>query len=132
MEKLLNEIKKNSIMNINNKYNLIYSVLEKIYSIYQFNKFEYIISHLIGTNTITLSQYIDLHNKYLERNKYLYIFEITELRSFREKWQIRCDSWYGANRSLLVRPGKIPAGQWNEAGACKSPSRKKVERTGRQ
>ena len=52
--------------------------------------------------------------------------------SFREKWQIRCDSWYGANRSLLVRPGKIPAGQWNEAGACKSPSRKKVERTGRQ
>lgn len=89
MEKLLNEIKKNSIMNINNKYNLIYSVLEKIYSIYQFNKFEYIISHLIGTNTITLSQYIDLHNKYLERNKYLYIFEITELRSFREKWSQR-------------------------------------------
>lgn len=63
MEKLLKEIKKNSIMNINNKYNLRYSVLEKIYSIYQFNKFEYIISHLIGTNTITLSQYIDLHNK---------------------------------------------------------------------
>ena len=50
-------------MNINNKYNLRYSVLEKIYSIYQFNKFEYIISHLIGTNTITISQYIDLHNK---------------------------------------------------------------------
>ena len=57
-------------MNKNNKYNLRYSVLEKIYSIYPFNKFEYIISYLIGTNTITLSQYIDLRNKYLKRNKY--------------------------------------------------------------
>ena len=50
MEKLINELKeKISVMNKENgsKYNLSDEVLDNLYSVYPFNKFEYIISHLI-------------------------------------------------------------------------------------
>ncbi len=65
------------------------SVLEKLYSVYPFNKFEYAITHLIASNTISLQQYLDMRNSYLERNKYLYLFETTAPRSFGEKWAQR-------------------------------------------
>jgi type I restriction/modification enzyme len=71
------------------KYNLSDEVLDSLYSVYPFNKFEYIISHLIGTDTITLQQYLDIRNRYLERNKYLYVFEITAPRTFGETWAQR-------------------------------------------
>ncbi|WP_143330647.1 hypothetical protein [Cloacibacillus sp. An23] len=71
------------------KYNLSDSVLDNLYSVYPFNKFEYIISHLIGTDTISLQQYLNLRNEYLERNKYLYVFEITAPRTFGETWAQR-------------------------------------------
>ena len=57
MEKLIKELKTQiAAMNKVNgdKYNLSDEVLDSLYSVYPFNKFEYIISHLIGTNTITL------------------------------------------------------------------------------
>ena len=63
--------------------------LDNLYSVYPFNKFEYIISHLIGTDTITIQQYLDIRNRYLERNKYLYVFEITAPRTFGETWAQR-------------------------------------------
>lgn len=92
MEKLVNGLK-NQIMIMNrangNKYNLSDEVLDNLYSVYPFNKFEYIISHLIGTDTITLQQYFDIRNRYLERNKYLYVFEITAPRTFGETWAQR-------------------------------------------
>lgn len=47
------------------------------------------ISHLIASNTITLRQYLDIRNRYLERNKYLYVFEITASRTFGETWAQR-------------------------------------------
>lgn len=72
-----------------NQYNLSDDVLDSLYSVYPFNKFEYIISHLIGTNTITLQQYFDIRNSYMERNKYLYLFEITAPRTFGETWAQR-------------------------------------------
>lgn len=92
MEKLTKELKKQiAIMNkkMGNKYNLSDEILDSLYSIYPFNKFEYIISHLISTNTITLQQYFDIRNSYLERNKYLYVFEITAPRTFGETWAQR-------------------------------------------
>lgn len=92
MEKLIEELKTQiAAMNKSNgiKYNLSDEVLDNLYSVYPFNKFEYIISHLIGTNTITLRQYLDIRNKYLERNKYLYVFEITAPRTFGETWAQR-------------------------------------------
>ena len=92
MEKLIKELKTHiSAMNKANgsKYNLSDEVVDSLYSVYPFNKFEYIISHLIGTDTITLQQYLDIRNKYLERNKYLYVFEITAPRTFGETWAQR-------------------------------------------
>lgn len=65
------------------------SFLSNLYSVYPFNRFEYIISNLIGLNRITLQQYIELRNNYLERNKYLYVFEITAPRTFGESWAQR-------------------------------------------
>lgn len=92
MEKLINELK-TQIVKMNKapgmKYNLTDDVLDNLYSVYPFNKFEYIISHLIGTDTITLQQYLDIRNRYLERNKYLYVFEITAPRTFGETWAQR-------------------------------------------
>ena len=92
MEKLIKELKtKIAAMDKMNgsKYKLNDSVLDDLYSVYPFNKFEYIISHLIGTDTITLQEYLDIRNKYLERNKYLYVFEITAPRTFGETWAQR-------------------------------------------
>ena len=92
MEKLIKELKaKIKAMNKKSvtKFNLSDDVLDHLYSVYPFNKFEYIISHLIATNTITLQQYFDIRNKYLERNKYLYVFEITAPRTFGETWAQR-------------------------------------------
>ena len=92
MEKLSKELKAQiaAMKNANGrKYNLSDEVLDSLYSVYPFNKFEYIISHLIGTDTITLQQYLDIRNRYLERNKYLYVFEITAPRTFGETWAQR-------------------------------------------
>ena len=89
MEKLIKELKTQiTAMNKANgsKYDLNDDVLNSLYSVYPFNKFEYIISHLIGTDTITLQQYLDIRNRYLQRNKYLYVFEITAPRNFGETW----------------------------------------------
>lgn len=72
-----------------NAFNLTEEFLDNLYSVYPFNKFEYIISHLIANRIITLEQYLDLRNSYLERNKYLYVFEITAPRTFGETWAQR-------------------------------------------
>lgn len=92
MERLIDELK-SQITNMNSKnggkYNLSDNVLNSLYSVYPFNRFEYVISHLIATDTITLQQYLDIRNRYLERNKYLYVFEITAPRTFGETWAER-------------------------------------------
>ena len=92
MEKLVEELReKISLLyrNYGDLYNLNDDVLDRLYFVYPFNKFEYVISHLIATETITLEQYYDLRNRYLERNKYLYVFEITAPRTFGETWAQR-------------------------------------------
>lgn len=64
-------------------------LLDKLYSVYPFNRFEYIISHLIAERIISLQDYLEIRNNYLNRNKYLYIFEITVPRTFGETWAQR-------------------------------------------
>ena len=60
-------------------------VLDNIYTVYPFNKFEYIISHLIAKNIITIDEYTNIRSAYLKRNKYLYLFEMAP-RTFGETW----------------------------------------------
>jgi hypothetical protein len=85
-----------------NKYNLNNDFLERLYSVFPFNKFEYIISHLISNNIISLVQYLDIRNSYFERNKFLYLFEITAPRTFGETWAQR-------HLNELVQELKIPS-----------------------
>ena len=59
MEKLMAELEmqiRNMNQANNSKYNLNGEALDNLYSVYSFNKFEYIMSHLIATDTITLQQ----------------------------------------------------------------------------
>lgn len=92
MERLINELKdKINIMKKNSKGKIDFTKneLDDLYSVYPFNKFEYVISHLIATKTISLQEYLDIRNSYLERNKYLYVYEITAPRTFGETWAQR-------------------------------------------
>lgn len=92
MEKLIEELKV-CISALNNKIghqkDLDDDVLEKLYSVFPFNKFEYVISRLISCGIIDFKDYLNLRNSYLERNKYLYVFEITAPRTFGETWAQR-------------------------------------------
>lgn len=92
MERLIKELKtKIQLMKKKgeNRINLNDEFLNILYSVYPFNRFEYVISHLIASGTITLRQYLDIRNRYIERNRYLYVFEITAPRTFGETWAQR-------------------------------------------
>ncbi len=60
--------------------------LDALVSVYPFNEYEYIISHLLATYVLNLDGYIELRDDYLARNLYLYIFEISAPRTFGESW----------------------------------------------
>lgn len=64
----------------------IRSRVESLVSVYPFNEYEYIISHLLAKDVLTLDQYIELRDNYIARNMYLYIFEISAPRGFGEAW----------------------------------------------
>lgn len=90
MEKLENELKSKILKaKSNDAFILNDEYLDNLYSVYPFNKFEFIISHLIAGGVISLQEYLEIRNSYLQRNKYLYVFEITAPRSFGETWAQR-------------------------------------------
>ena len=60
--------------------------LEGLVSVYPFNEYEYVISHLLAANKLTLDEYYELRNSYIDRNLYLSIFEISAPRGFGDKW----------------------------------------------
>lgn len=60
--------------------------LHGLFSVYPFNEFEYVISHLLAQRFVSLDEYLQLRNDYLMRNKYLHLYEITAPRTFGETW----------------------------------------------
>lgn len=60
--------------------------LENLISVYPFNEFEFMISTLLGRKKLSLDDYYALRDEYIERNMYLYIFEISAPRGFGETW----------------------------------------------
>lgn len=64
----------------------VYDRLQNLISVYPFNEYEYMISTLLGREKLTLDDYYALRDEYVERNLYLYIFEISAPRGFGEKW----------------------------------------------
>lgn len=86
METLIKELEKyKNDLTAEEKSQFSDAVLNKLYTVYPFNKFEYTISHLIAKKIISLDQYLDMRAEYLERNKYLHLFELAP-RTFGETW----------------------------------------------
>jgi hypothetical protein len=65
---------------------VIRTQLENLTSVYPFNEYEYIISHLLAADALSLDAYYELRDEYLARNMFLYIFEISGPRTFGESW----------------------------------------------
>lgn len=63
----------------------IESRLEELISVYPFSKFEYIISHLLSADKLTIDEYYQLRNDYINRNLYLHLFEMAP-RTFGDTW----------------------------------------------
>lgn len=62
------------------------SKLNELMSIYPFSEYEYIISHLLVSDKLSIDEYYELRNDYIDRNLYLYLFEISAPRGFGEVW----------------------------------------------
>lgn len=62
------------------------AALDSLVSVYPFSEYEYIISHLLVANKLTLEEYYELRSSYIDRNLYLYIFEISAPRGLGDKW----------------------------------------------
>jgi len=62
--------------------------LKNLVSVYPFNEYEYIISTLLGRGKLTLDGYTELRDAYIDRNLYLYIFEISAPRGFGDRWAL--------------------------------------------
>jgi len=60
--------------------------LEGVTSVYPFSEYEYIISHLLAADKLTIEEYYELRDDYINRNLYLYLFEIDAPRGFGEVW----------------------------------------------
>lgn len=84
MEKLRAELDR-LIATLPNKKNFR-SKLENLVSVYPFNEFECVISALLGADKLNFSDYVELRDSYIARNKFLYIFEISAPRGFGESW----------------------------------------------
>jgi hypothetical protein len=76
--------------------------LEELQSVFPFNKYEYIISVLLAKNILSLSDYFDLRNNYIDRNLYLYLFEMAP-RTFGDTWGL---SHLLSLEPCLKRPNK--------------------------
>jgi hypothetical protein len=84
----LEELKKELdtwIKRLENAEDFRYS-LESLISVYPFNEYEYVISHLLASKKLTLEEYYELRDAYINRNLYLGIFEISAPRGLGDKW----------------------------------------------
>jgi hypothetical protein len=60
--------------------------LDNLVSVYPFNEYEFVISHLLAAEVLTLDAYYELRDEYVARNMFLYIFVISAPRTFGESW----------------------------------------------
>ena len=60
--------------------------LEGLVSVYPFSEFEYIVSHLLSADKLSIEEYYEIRDDYIHRNLYLYLFEIGAPRGFGERW----------------------------------------------
>ncbi len=77
--------------------------LDNIKSVYPFNRYEYIIARLLTEKVLSYDEYIDLRSEYIDRNLFLYVFEISAPRGFGDTWAF---SHLLAVEPALQRPNK--------------------------
>lgn len=63
--------------------------VDHLCSVYPFNRFEYQMAVLLANHSISIDDYRSVRAEYIQRNKYLYVFEMTAPRDFGEKWAQR-------------------------------------------
>lgn len=86
MDALIDELKKyREALPAGQAVALSDDIIDRIHNVYPFNKFEYLISHLIGLGVLSLAEYAELRADYIERNRYLYLFELAP-RTFGQEW----------------------------------------------
>ena len=101
MEKLRQQL--NELVNRLERAEELRAKLEELSSVYPFSEFEYIISHLLAADKLSLEEYYEIRDEYINRNLFLYLFEISAPRGFGEVWA------HGHLRELapsLLRPTK--------------------------
>ncbi|MCC6845154.1 MAG: hypothetical protein LC116_03120 [Bacteroidetes bacterium] len=74
-------------------------------SIFPFNEYEHLICNLIERGGLTYEQYIDIRTEYISANPNLWVFEISALRGFGEKFaqtyiQGKCSKLKSPNKKL--------------------------------
>ena len=84
MEQLENEL--NSLISKLKNANDFYYEIENIKNVYPFNKFEYIILRLLDERILSYDAYLEMRDDYINRNLYLYVFEISAPRQFGDTW----------------------------------------------
>ena len=84
MEKLRRQL--DELLNRLKRADEIQRRLQELVSVYPFSEFEYIISHLLAARKLTLEEYYELRSSYIDRNLYLYLFEISAPRGYGEAW----------------------------------------------
>ncbi len=72
------------------------SKLEDLKSVYPFSEYEYIISHLLAAKKFSIDEYYKLRDDYINRNLYLYLFEM-DPRTFGDTW--------GLSHVCSIEPG---------------------------
>lgn len=83
--------------------------LEHLRSVYPFNKYEYIIATLFAHGKIGYDEYLNIRDEYINRNLYLYLFEMAP-RTFGDTWGL---SHVCSMEPEFKRPSKKTDGSYN-------------------
>ncbi len=64
----------------------ILELVEDDNSIFPFNEYEHLLSHLIHVNGLTFEEYLEIRSDYIRQNPNLWLFEISAPRGYGEKF----------------------------------------------
>ena len=84
-------------------YSNLISNLDSLKSVFPFNEYEYIISHLLGYDIFDIEEYKDIRQSYIDQNPFLFVYELFAPRSFGETW---AQAHLKAVAPDLVKPSK--------------------------
>ena len=81
----------------------IIALIKNDKAVFPFNKYEYLLQHLINNQHLSFEEYLDIRTKYINENLHLWIFEISAPRGFGEKF---AETYLMGACSYLSKPDK--------------------------